>query len=51
MTDVRSLLSKSSGELFDELLGAIRAFSVNHEFDDDVCIVGLEFTGKQTPQS
>jgi sigma-B regulation protein RsbU (phosphoserine phosphatase) len=51
MMDLRSLLSKSSGELFDELLGAIRAFSVNHEFDDDVCIVGLEFTGRQTPQS
>jgi sigma-B regulation protein RsbU (phosphoserine phosphatase) len=43
MMDVCSLLSKSSGELFDELLGAIRAFSVNHEFDDDVCLVGMEF--------
>jgi serine phosphatase RsbU (regulator of sigma subunit) len=32
--------------LFDELLAAIRAFSVSHEFDDDVCLVGMEFTGK-----
>ena len=44
MMDVQSLLSKSNQELFDELLEAIRAFSVSHEFDDDVCIVGMEFT-------
>jgi len=46
MMDVRGLLSKSSGELFDELLAAIRDFSVNHEFDDDVCLVGMEFAPK-----
>jgi len=43
MMDVQGLLSKSNGELFDELLEAIRAFSVSHEFDDDVCLVGMEF--------
>jgi len=43
MMDVQGLLSKPSGELFDELLEAIRAFSVSHEFDDDVCLVGMEF--------
>jgi serine phosphatase RsbU (regulator of sigma subunit) len=32
--------------MFDELLEAIRAFSVDHEFDDDVCLVGMEFAGK-----
>ena len=46
MMDVRSLLSKSNRELFDELLEAIRAFSVSHEFDDDVCLVGMEFAPK-----
>ena len=46
MMDVQSLLSKSNKELFDELLEAIRAFSVSHEFDDDVCIVGMEFASK-----
>ena len=43
MMDVQGLLSKPSGELFNELLEAIRAFSVSHEFDDDVCLVGMEF--------
>jgi hypothetical protein len=28
--------------LFDELIGSIRDFSVSHEFDDDVCLVGME---------
>ena len=46
MMDVQSLLSKSNRELFDELLEAIRAFSVSHEFDDDVCLVGMEFAPK-----
>ena len=46
MMDVQSLLSKSNKELFDELLEAIRAFSVSHEFDDDVCLVGMEFAPK-----
>jgi sigma-B regulation protein RsbU (phosphoserine phosphatase) len=45
MMDVQGLLAKSNRELFDELLEAIRAFSVSHEFDDDVCIVGMEFAG------
>jgi sigma-B regulation protein RsbU (phosphoserine phosphatase) len=44
--DVKNLLVKPAGPLFDELLETIRAFSVDHKFDDDVCIVGMEFTGK-----
>jgi sigma-B regulation protein RsbU (phosphoserine phosphatase) len=44
MMDLQDLLTRSNAELFDELLEAIRAFSVSHEFDDDVCIVGMEFT-------
>jgi len=46
MMDVQGLLSKPNRELIDEMLEAIRAFSVSHEFDDDVCIVGMEFAGK-----
>src|ERR1051325_2263487 len=30
--------------LFDELLHEIRAFCATGEFDDDVCLVGMEFT-------
>jgi len=46
MLDVENLLPKPAGELFDALLEAIRAFSVDHEFADDVCLVGMEYTGK-----
>ena len=51
MMDVQGLLSKSNKALFDDLLEAIRAFSVSHEFDDDVCIVGMEFALKPATQS
>lgn len=43
MLDVRSLLSASNAELFDKLIEAIREFAVSHEFEDDVCLVGMEF--------
>ena len=50
MMDVQNLLAKPNGEMFDELLEAIRAFAVDHEFGDDVCIVGMEFAGKPAVQ-
>jgi len=46
LLDVQNLLDKPAAQLFDKLLETIRAFSVDHEFDDDVCLVGMEFTGK-----
>ena len=46
LLDVQKLLDKPAAQLFDELLKTIRAFSVGHKFDDDVCLVGMEFTGK-----
>ena len=46
LLDVKKLLKKPAGTLFDELLKTIRAVSVDHKFDDDVCLVGMEFTGK-----
>jgi len=46
MLDVEDLLPKPAEELFDALLEAIRTFSVDHEFADDVCLVGMEYTGK-----
>jgi PAS domain S-box-containing protein len=51
MMDVRNLLSKSNGEMFDALLEAIRAFAVDHEFGDDVCLLGMEFAGKPAEKS
>ena len=44
--DVKDRLRESTSQLFDELLEAIRNFSVDHEFGDDVCLVGIEYTGK-----
>ena len=46
MLDVKNHLTEPAGELFDKLLENIRIFAVNHEFDDDVCLVGMEFSGK-----
>jgi sigma-B regulation protein RsbU (phosphoserine phosphatase) len=43
LLDVKNLLFKPAAQLFDELLENIRAFSVDHEFEDDVCLVGMEF--------
>jgi len=45
MVDVENLIEKPAGQLFDDLLKAVRAFSVDHEFEDDVCLVGVEFAG------
>ncbi|MDE3068477.1 MAG: SpoIIE family protein phosphatase [Verrucomicrobiota bacterium] len=44
--DVKNLLDKPADQLFDELLKTIRAFSLNHEFEDDVCLVGMEVAEK-----
>jgi len=41
---VRNRLESAAALLFDEVLAEIRAFAVSHEFDDDVCVVGMEFT-------
>ncbi len=41
--DVKTLVSKPAPQLFDELLEIVRHFSVSHEFEDDVCLVGMEF--------
>jgi sigma-B regulation protein RsbU (phosphoserine phosphatase) len=46
MVDVQALVGKNPGQMFDALLEAVRAFSASHEFEDDVCLVGVEFAGK-----
>ena len=45
MLDVQALIAHPPGVLFDELLGVIRAFAVSGEFDDDVCLVGMDYLG------
>lgn len=44
MIDAGNRLQNPVGQLFDELLEAVRTFSISHEFEDDVCLVGMEFT-------
>ena len=45
LLDVQNLVKHPPGILFDELIAAIRGFAVNNEFDDDVCLVGMDFIG------
>ena len=50
MVDVQHHFGEPAGELFDHLLETIRAFSIDREFEDDVCLVGMEFVGKPSPK-
>jgi sigma-B regulation protein RsbU (phosphoserine phosphatase) len=51
LLDVQNLIAKPAAQLFDELLETIRAFATDHEFEDDVCLVGMEYTGKTALKS
>ena len=51
MLDIKSLLHHPSGVLFDELLGLVRSFAHNGEFDDDVCLVGMDYLGMPAVKS
>jgi phosphoserine phosphatase RsbU/P len=44
--DAKDRLAQPAAQLFDELLAAISLFSVDSEFADDVCLIGMEFKGK-----
>jgi serine phosphatase RsbU (regulator of sigma subunit) len=39
---VRAKIQLPAAVMFDALIGEIKAFSAIGEFDDDVCIVGME---------
>ncbi|HEV2331126.1 MAG TPA: SpoIIE family protein phosphatase [Verrucomicrobiae bacterium] len=47
--DLKPLIAKSTGQLFDDLQAVVRNFSISREFEDDVCLVGMDFV--QKPQS
>ncbi|MEI7533832.1 MAG: SpoIIE family protein phosphatase [Verrucomicrobiae bacterium] len=49
--DVKNLLHQPSGVMFDELLAVIRAFALNGVFDDDVCLVGMDYLGMPAVKS
>ena len=40
-------LALPSAKLFDELLAEIRAYSADGEFEDDICMVGLDYAGSR----
>lgn len=50
MLDVKTAINKPASELFDQLLETVRNFSVSHEFEDDVCLVGMDFAHKPAQQ-
>ena len=50
MIDVQHLIGQPAGELFDHLLETIRTFATDREFEDDVCLVGMEFKGQPAGQ-
>ncbi len=43
--DVKGLINQPPGDLFDNLIQSIRNFATNGEFDDDVCLVGMDYIG------
>ncbi len=45
LTATQKHLKKPATQLFDVLLKEVQDFAVDHAFDDDVCMVGLEYTG------
>lgn len=47
---VQRRLAVPAGRMFDELLEEIRGFSGENGFSDDVCLVGVEFEGREEPQ-
>jgi sigma-B regulation protein RsbU (phosphoserine phosphatase) len=51
VTDVQRRAQLSAAQLFDELLEQIRRFSAENSFADDVCLVGIEYTGRPEPES
>jgi sigma-B regulation protein RsbU (phosphoserine phosphatase) len=46
LVDMQDYLGEPAGKMFDHLLKTIRAFANDQEFEDDVCLVGVEFTGQ-----
>lgn len=49
--DMKNLLHLPTGGLYDELVSVVRRFAVNGEFDDDVCLVGMDYVGMPAVKS
>ena len=44
--EVKNFINLPASQLFDEVLDTIRKFSLDQGFDDDVCLVGMEYASK-----
>jgi sigma-B regulation protein RsbU (phosphoserine phosphatase) len=44
MLDIKKLLGLPSSEMFDQLIEVVRFYALNGEFEDDVCLVGVEYS-------
>jgi sigma-B regulation protein RsbU (phosphoserine phosphatase) len=51
LLDIKNLLENPPGVLFDKLLQVIRGFAVGGAFDDDVCLVGMDYLGQPAVKS
>lgn len=49
--DIRNLLAHPTGDLFEELLTLIRSFAVSGQFDDDMCLLGMDYQGPPAVKS
>ena len=43
MHDVKNLIAQTPSEIFDGLIEVVRGFALNGEFEDDVCLVGMDY--------
>jgi serine phosphatase RsbU (regulator of sigma subunit) len=50
MLDAKAIMAKPVGPLFDQLIETVRNFAVSHEFEDDVCLVGMDYVQKPVKQ-
>ena len=48
VTAVRKRLKLPPAKLFDELLAEIQRFSLEKQFNDDVCLVGMEVAAQRS---
>jgi sigma-B regulation protein RsbU (phosphoserine phosphatase) len=53
LAEVRNRVHLRPDQLFDQILGDVKEFSSGKEFDDDVCLVGVEveWLGSMPPQT
>jgi sigma-B regulation protein RsbU (phosphoserine phosphatase) len=44
MLDVKKLIALPPSDMFDQLIEVVRGFALDGEFEDDVCLVGMDYS-------